>query len=230
MIKLIAIALLLLTTPLQAASFKETWQALFNKNYPEAIAGARDLQLNEDPRGNFLFGYMHLFGKGLEQDYVKAESYFQRASEAGFNGATFRLGKMYREGHPSVPKQTALAFKLISQAAENGGPNAQFNLAQMIENGEGTEVDLNRAFKLYQGAASKKHAFAHWNLGYYYLIGKVVDKDLTRASEHFKIAFDEGTPKWLAVEINRRLKDQMSDEVRGVLEKQLITLSSISRD
>lgn len=230
MMKTFTLVILLISLPLHAASFKNTWQALFNKNYPEAIAGARDLQLNEDPRGNFLFGYMHLFGKGLEQDYVKAESYFKRASEAGFNGATFRLGKMYREGHPGVPKQTALAFKLISQAAENGGPNAQFNLAQMYENGEGTKINWEKAFNLYLSASSKKHAFAHWNLGYYYLIGRVVNKDLTKASEHFKIAFDEGTPKWLAVEINRRLKDQVSDEVRGVLEKQLITLSSISRD
>lgn len=225
MMKLIAIAMLLLTSPLQAASFKETWQALFKQQYPEAIAGARDLQFNEDPRGNFLFGYMHLFGKGLAKDPVKAESYFKRASDAGFNGATFRLGKMYREGHPGVPKQTALAYQLISQAAEKGGPNAQFNLAQMIENGEGTEINWERAFKLYQGAASKKHAFAHWNLGYYYLTGRVVTKDVNKASEHFEIAFKEGSAKWLSVEINRRLLDDISDEVRKVLEEQLISLS-----
>lgn len=222
--KLFAVAILLMTSPLQAASFKETWQALFKEDYPQAIAGARDLQLNEDPRGNFLFGYMYLFGKGLDKDPVKAESYFKRASEAGFNGATFRLGKMYRDGHPGVPKQTNLAFQLISQAAENGGPNAQFNLAQMIENGEGTEVDLNRAFKLYQGAASKKHAFAHWNLGYYYLNGRVVAKDRNRASEHFDIAFKEGSPKWLAVEIKRRLQENISDDVREVLKTQLTLL------
>ena len=230
MMKTFTLVILLISLPLHAASFKNTWQALFNKNYPEAIAGARDLQLNEDPRGNFLFGYMHLFGKGLEQDYVKAESYFKRASEAGFNGATFRLGKMYREGHPGVPKQTALAFKLISQAAENGGPNAQFNLAQMYENGEGTKINWEKAFNLYLSASSKKHAFAHWNLGYYYLIGRVVNKDLTKASEHFKIAFDEGTPKWLAVEINRRLREGIGTEVRVVLEEQLITLSRSKRD
>jgi TPR repeat protein len=225
--RLIAAAILLLATPLQAASFKETWQALFKEDFPQAIAGARELQLNEDPRGNFLFGYMYLFGKGLDKDPVKAESYFKRASEAGFNGATFRLGKMYREGHPGVPKQTALAFELISQAAEKGGPNAQFNLAQMIENGEGTEVDLNRAFKLYQGAASKKHAFAHWNLGYYYLNGRVVAKDRNRASEHFDVAFREGSPKWLAVEIKRRLKENISDDVREVLKTQLKALSPL---
>jgi TPR repeat protein len=225
--RLIAAAILLLATPLQAASFKETWQALFKEDFPQAIAGARELQLNEDPRGNFLFGYMYLFGKGLDKDPVKAESYFKRASEAGFNGATFRLGKMYREGHPGVPKQTALAFELISQAAEKGGPNAQFNLAQMIESGEGTEVDLNRAFKLYQGAASKKHAFAHWNLGYYYLNGRVVAKDRNRASEHFDVAFREGSPKWLAVEIKRRLKENISDDVREVLKTQLKALSPL---
>ena len=225
--RLIAAAILLLATPLQAASFKETWQALFKEDFPQAIAGARELKLNEDPRGNFLFGYMYLFGKGLDKDPVKAESYFKRASEAGFNGATFRLGKMYREGHPGVPKQTALAFELISQAAEKGGPNAQFNLAQMIENGEGTEVDLNRAFKLYQGAASKKHAFAHWNLGYYYLNGRVVAKDRNRASEHFDVAFREGSPKWLAVEIKRRLKENISDDVREVLKTQLKALSPL---
>jgi TPR repeat protein len=230
MMKILTLLIVMLSTPLHAASFKDTWQALFNKNYPTAIAGARDLQLNEDPRGNFLFGYMHLFGKGLEQDYVKAESYFKRASDAGFNGARFRLGKMYREGHPGVPKQTALAFKLISQAAEKGGPNAQFNLAQMYENGEGTQVDLHRSFKLYQGAASKKHAFAHWNLGYYYLNGKVVEKDLIKASEHFKIAFDEGTPKWLTVEINRRLNEEAAPAVKTVLEEQLNSLSSLTRD
>lgn len=222
--RLIAATILLLATPLQAASFKDTWQALFKEDFPQAIAGARELQLNEDPRGNFLFGYMYLFGKGLEKDPVKAESYFKRASEAGFNGATFRLGKMYREGHPGVPKQTSLAFELMSQAAEKGGPNAQFNLAQMIENGEGTEVDLNRAFKLYQGAASKKHAFAHWNLGYYYLNGRFVAKDLNRASEHFDIAFKEGAPKWLAVEIKRRLKENISDDVREVLKTQMKAL------
>lgn len=190
----------------QAAEFQKAWRALFSERYPAAIAEAEALQTAGDARGDFLLGYMHLFGKGLEQDAVKAEALFQKASKAGFNGATYRLGKMYREGHPGVPQNTQQALLLLQKAADKGGPNAQFQLAQMLEFGEGTQPDLERAIDYYQRAANKKHAYARWNLAYFYQLGRVVEQDSDRAATLYELALAEGAPKWLGVEINRRLE------------------------
>lgn len=193
-------------TQSHAADFQTAWRALFSERYPAAIAEAQALQTAGDVRGDFLLGYMHLFGKGLEQDAVKAETLFKKASEAGFNGATYRLGKMYREGHPGVPQDTQQALLLLQKAADMGGPNAQFQLAQMLEFGEGTQPDVERAVHYYQQAASKKHAYARWNLAYFHQLGRVVEQDSQRALALYALALAEGAPKWLGVEINRRLE------------------------
>lgn len=207
--------LTIIATQAQAADFQTAWRALFSERYPAAIAEAQALQAAGDARGDFLLGYMHLFGKGLERDAVKAEALFKKASEAGFNGATYRLGKMYREGHPGVPQDTQKALLLLQQAADRGGPNAQFQLAQMLEFGEGTQPDLERAVHYYQQAASKKHAYARWNLAYFHQLGLVVERDSERAEALYTLALSEGAPKWLGVEINRRLQQLLQPPLRA---------------
>lgn len=195
----------LFVTDLQAADFQTAWKALFSERYPAAISEAQALKAEGDVRGDFLLGYMHLFGKGLEADAVKAEALFKKASTAGFNGATYRLGKMYREGHPGVPQNLDAALELLQIAADNGGPNAQFQLAQMLEFGEGTAPNIERAVDYYRQAANQKHAYARWNLGYFHQVGLVVEKDTERAAALYKLALSDGATKWLGIEIHRRL-------------------------
>ena len=53
-----------------------------------------------------------------------------------------------------------MIIKDLYKAAENKDINAQFNLALLYENGEGTEKNLEKAFYWYQKVAENGHDFA----------------------------------------------------------------------
>jgi len=53
---------------------------------------------------------------------------------------------------------------LYRKAAENGNIKAQFNLATLYENGEGTEKNLEKAFYWYQKASENGNEAAQYNL------------------------------------------------------------------
>jgi hypothetical protein len=51
-------------------------------------------------------------------------------------------------------------FQLQLKLAQGGDPNAQYYLGEMYEQGLGTEVNLEEAFKWYAKAAEKGHTYA----------------------------------------------------------------------
>ena len=75
------------------------------------------------------------------------------------------------------------AFALYEQAAEQGLPEAEFNLAVMLDSGRGVPRDIARAATLYARAAAHGHERAAYNLGQLYQAGDGVptNVDLARA-------------------------------------------------
>lgn len=85
--------------------------------------------------------------------------------------------------------QSAADFRA---AAEQGDPQAQFQLGQCYEKGLGTEVDSAQAVLWYTKAADQGNADALYSLGlcYYYAIG--VPEDLNKARALFRKAIATG--------------------------------------
>lgn len=81
------------------------------------------------------------------------------------------------------PAEVAQAFQLYKRAAEAGLPEAQFNVAVMLDSGRGVAADLPQAAIWYARAAANGNRRAAYNLGQLYARGQGVPRnvDLARA-------------------------------------------------
>jgi len=84
------------------------------------------------------------------------------------------------------------AFAKIRQKAESGDPEAQYELSQRLEDGEGTEVNLEEAVRWSRMAAEQGHAKSQYRLGVYLANGEGVTADPKEAYQWFVKAAAQG--------------------------------------
>ncbi len=72
-------------------------------------------------------------------------------------------------------------MKWYRKAAEQGDPEAQFNLGVMYYEGEGMPQSDVKAARWYRKAAEQGHAIAQFRLGYMYFYGRGVPEDHIKA-------------------------------------------------
>ena len=94
----------------------------------------------------------------------------------------------YRSG------DTAKAFSLWSELAENGVLDAQVNLANLYQSGIGVERDYVQAVIWYRKAADQGVPTAQTGLGSLYYLGQGVAQDFVKAMFWFAKAADQGDP------------------------------------
>jgi TPR repeat protein len=82
----------------------------------------------------------------------------------------------------------------LQEAAGFGEPQAQFQLARLLESGDGIEQDPNLAFANYQKAADQGHLWALTFLGLCFQRGTGTAPDPKRGFECFTKAAREGVP------------------------------------
>lgn len=85
-------------------------------------------------------------------DLIAAMASFEKAANAGSAAAQARLAWILDQAEENVK-----AVELYSASAAQGHADGQFGLAEMYENGEGVDVDKERALDLYRLAAQQKH-------------------------------------------------------------------------
>lgn len=95
------------------------------------------------------------------------------------------MGVRYLMGR-GVPQNNEKAFIYFSQAAENGDPFAQNELAYLYAAGKGTPKNPAKAFFWYQKAAEHGLASAQYNLGLLYRRGMGTPKNEALAIKWFK--------------------------------------------
>jgi TPR repeat protein len=79
------------------------------------------------------------------------------------------------------PKDLPQASQWFKKAAEQGHPDAQFNLAVMYLTGEGVPANLTESVQWMRKAADQGDPTAQFNLGMMYSSGKGVPKDPVQA-------------------------------------------------
>lgn len=130
-------------------------------------------------------GYIYLTGEGVEPDPERARLHLTRAAEAGDATAMCNMGFLcssdpgesvgwfrraaeagsvrgmknlataYATGQEGIPMDKAMAAELYSRAADLGDPDAQYDLAFMLDSGEGIPMDRGRAETLFRAAADQ---------------------------------------------------------------------------
>ena len=73
-------------------------------------------------------GHLYLHGLGVPQDTAQAKSYFEAGAAIGDAASQNGLGYMYLHGI-GVPQSTDKGFELVKKAADQGHPEALYNLA-----------------------------------------------------------------------------------------------------
>ncbi len=91
------------------------------------------------------------------------------------------------------------AFEEFKTLAKRGNPSAQYNLAIMYHQGQGSKKDLDKAMDWFRRAADQGYASAQFKLGIMYGRGEGVSQDYTQAAEWFHKAADNGIVKALTI-------------------------------
>lgn len=110
---------------------------------------------------------------------------FNRSNAMTDKGTQYLLGR-------GVPKDNEKAFYYYSQAAEQGDPLAQNELAYLYAAGKGTSRNYEKAFFYYQLAAKSGLSSAQYSLGLMYLHGLGTARNKPMAQQWFEQSAKEG--------------------------------------
>ena len=103
------------------------------------------------------------------------------------------VGKVQIDESKTIIQDYSTAFEWIEKSANQGYAKAQFELAEMYENGRGTNKDINKAISYYELAAYQEYADAQVNLGELYYYGDEVAQDYAMAKKWFTAAVKNGS-------------------------------------
>ena len=132
-------------------------------------------------------------------------SLWEKRKELGDAVAYYQMGLAFLNGTTGKPKRIKIAFKLLSQSADKGFPEACLRVAALYELGHGGVVpmDLDMAKKYYQLAAKGGNV-----VGSHRLACLEIDTTLNihLAIKHLKIAAENGHKE--SLDKLNRMKDQ----------------------
>ncbi len=129
--------------------------------------------------------------RGVPQDYVMAQGWYEKAAAQGNGWAQNQLGQMFADGR-GVPQDYKKARQWWEQAAAQGVAQAQYNLGQLYANGRGVPLDYPTARGWYEKAAAQGNAWAQAQLGQLYADGRGVPKDHMAARGWYEKAAAKG--------------------------------------
>ena len=125
----------------------DAWTA---QNYDQAVQIWRPLADRGDPDAQYNIAQAYFLGRGVPQNMVLAEQWYERAARQGHPEATANYGLLlFQNGR----RQEALPF--ITRAADAGDPRAQYVLGTALFNGDVIERDAPRAYALMSRAAAQ---------------------------------------------------------------------------
>ena len=101
-------------------------------------------------------------------------------------------------------------FNDILKSAEQGDPDAQYNLGSMFYVGQGVPQDYIQAVKWYTKAAEQGNADAQYSLGLMCTAGTGVTKNYVQAYKWFILAAAQGDPE--AIKPGDSLKQRMTTD------------------
>lgn len=119
------------------------------------------------------------------QDYATALNIVLPLAQQNDVDAMTLLGRVYDEGFNKAKE----AFSWFKKAAELGNAQAQVELAELYDAGEGVSQDTEQAFIWYEKAAEQGHEEAQLALGLHYLEDL---EDNATAIEYFEKAAEQG--------------------------------------
>ena len=127
-------------------------------------------------------GHAYTNGQGVEQDYVQAMEWFEKAADLGSSTSMNWVGYMYENGQ-GVEQDYAKAVEWYEKGADLGNTSSMNYIGNMYMDGLGVEQDYNQAMEWYKKSAELGNVFAMGNIAYLYENGLGVEQDSAKAQE-----------------------------------------------
>jgi localization factor PodJL len=160
------------------------------QDLPAAAIGPLSLRMaaaGGDPSAEFEVAARFAEGKGVQQDFGEAVTWYKRSADHGFAVAQYRLGTLYERGL-GVHADARQARTWYAKAAEAGNIKAMHNLAVLSASRERGSPDYTTASHWFQQAAERGLADSQYNIAVLYETGLGVPRDLKQAYKWFSIA------------------------------------------
>lgn len=149
-------------------------------------------EIRKTPRDYASMGWSYNYGKGVEQDLLKAEEYYLLAAQKGYYAAYYNLAWLYyKDDRFKDLKLIRLDYLKAKEYLEKGIEKHHYESMNLLgvfyKDGLGVKKDMTKAIPLFEKAAYyDKYAAIH--LAKYYK----EKKDYKNAFKYFKIGKDKG--------------------------------------
>ena len=144
-----------------------------------------------EPAAEYEMGSRYAEGRGVPQNLQEAARWFDRAANAGFVPAQFRLAGLNEKGE-GVKKDLQAARQLYLLAANKGHAKAMHNLAVLHAEGADGGPDYKVAAQWFRKAAAYGIADSQYNLAILYARGIGVEANMAESYKWFAIASGHG--------------------------------------
>jgi localization factor PodJL len=186
---------------------------------PASISPAlRVAALASDPAAEYELGARYAEGRGgIVPNAFEAARWFQRAADAGFAPAQFRLASLHEKGE-GIAKDVQAARRLYVAAAEKGHAKAMHNLAVLYAEGIDGKPDYKLAADWFRKAAMYGVTDSQFNLAILYARGIGVTTNLAESYRWFALAASSGDQD----------AAKKRDEVAGRLDPQTLNAAKVA--
>jgi localization factor PodJL len=144
-----------------------------------------------DPAAEYELGVRFAEGRGMARNPQQAARWYERAANAGFAPAQFRLAGLNEKGD-GLKKDLQAARRLYLAAANKGHAKAMHNLAVLHAEGIDGKPDYKAAADWFRKAAAHGVADSQYNLAILYARGIGVDPNLAESYKWFALAAARG--------------------------------------
>lgn len=146
----VAILAVTVAGPLPAQSVRAGIEAWQRADYSAAVAVWRPLADKGDADASFNLGQAYRLGRGVPQDLLSAQSWFERAARKGHLAAQTTLGLMLFENGNRIA-----GLRWLKQAAERDEPRALLIYGTALFNGVGMPRDPLLGYSYVKRAADQ---------------------------------------------------------------------------
>ena len=176
--RILLFALFLVGLALPAwADYDSGYRAYKKGDYGTALDELLPLAKQGDPKAQRVIAEMYADGLGVDEDYVAAAKWYQRAADQGYAPAMAGLGDLYFYGN-GVDQNQATAIKWYRRGAERGDPEAEYDYGLIFHDGSaGQKQNFDAAMKWFLRAAAQGDGPALNMVGYMHDLGEGVGED-----------------------------------------------------
>ncbi|MBO7332792.1 MAG: sel1 repeat family protein [Alphaproteobacteria bacterium] len=192
-LKIFILTLLFLSLAEKAtADYTSALEAFQSRHYTEAIEELKEPLKENDPRADYLMGYLCYQGLGIPQSDSKAVYYFKMAADQDYPEAQTFLAYLYDEGR-GVPQDKRKAFDLYQKCSERGDITATINLGVMYYKGDAVPQNYSKSFDLLHNIEEYNSKVLQLYLGNFYYYGNGVKQNTGKAVKYYLRAAELGS-------------------------------------